>query len=185
MVKGGPIEVAHDAHIRSAKVKRDLRIEHVAHARVLQHKKAVDIAKDLNISVNTLNNWMVRHRNQLDAAMAAKIEEVKQMRASAALEIRAGLSDNVGDALKVVKDVLAGTSDKAAKDAARAKVAFGVIDHVDPPSRGKTTVNLNVFSEKATRLLQSVAGQDLTPRKPLPRPRDIESEAELVEEEED
>jgi hypothetical protein len=164
---------------------REERIEKVAHARIFEHKRNKVIAAELGITYDTFRNWCWRFRAELDAAITAAIDEVKQVRAGAALSLRAGMSEKVDDAMDVVGQVMAGTVDKPAKDAARLKAATTVIDYVDPPQKGGNTVNVNVFSEKAAALLKSVASQDLTPRKPLPRPREIEAEAEIVEEDDE
>jgi hypothetical protein len=154
------------------------RALHIAKAVVFERKGDREIAEELGISREALWNWKCRHRDLLDETFEAAIAQVKEIQAAAALTLRAGMSEKVDKALDVFDEVLAGTPDKPAKDTARLKAASKVIDYVDPPQKGSSTVNVNVFSEKATALLRSVASQDLTPRKPLPRPREIDVDAE-------
>ena len=160
---------------------REARVERIVTARIFEHKSSKEIAADVGLTPNAFRAWCWRHRDELNDAMSEAIEGVKRARAGAALTLRAGMSKKVDTVLGVFDEVLAGTSDLGAKDTARIRAAAKVIDYVDPPAKSGNVVNVNVFSDKATELLQAVANEDLTPRKPLPRPREIDTEAEIVE----
>jgi predicted urease superfamily metal-dependent hydrolase len=179
----GPTESAREKHRAVAALARQARIERIVTARIFEHKQNKEVAAEVGLTPGAFRAWCWRHRAELDEAMTEAIDGVKRARAGAALALRAGMSRKVDKALNVFDQVLEGTADPGAKDTARMKAAAKVIDYIDPPARSGNVVNVNMFSDKATMLLKAVASQDLTPRKPLPRPREIDVEAEIVEDE--
>ena len=154
-----------------AKAARDERIALVVLATIFEHKRAKDIAAELNITPGTLACWKWAHREELDAALSEAVNQVNQTRAGAALSIRLGLANEADEAVKTVGSVMRGTAGDAALATSKLKAAFGVVDHIDPPSKGGNTVNVNVFSEKAVGLMRSLNEQDLTPRRPRVLPK--------------
>jgi hypothetical protein len=177
------MSAARAGHIEKAKITRENRLAAVAHMQIMEHKKGPDIAAALGIKHSTFKRWCWIYRTELDEAKAEVMLEVKRARAGAALAIRAGLAEEAEHAVDALSDVVQGKFEKAADGMARVKAATTIIDRVDPPAKSGGVVNINVFSDKATQLHRAVAAEDLTPRVPLPRPRDIEVEGEIVEDE--
>jgi hypothetical protein len=162
---------------------REERIAAIVHGMVFEHKKLVEIAADLNMTPHALSMWKYYHRDEVESAITEAIAEVKQVRAGAALTLRAGMSEKVDRALETFDKILDGNAGIAADATVKLKAAVKIVDYVDPPTKGGNTVNLNVFSEKSASLLRALNDEDLTPRKPLPRGRVIDAEeAEIVEE---